>query len=367
MIKRNKVKLIISSLVILIPMLFGAFAGKILPAEIAVHWGFDGKADGFMNAKAVFFILPGILLALHWGCMFLEAAVNKNVEQNKKVTEIAYWIVPAISLLSCGVITLTAFGYTANIFAFVFIFLAALFIVIGNYMPKATRNITTGIKVRWTLASDENWNATHRFAGKVYVIIGVLCLLAIPLPHKVFPFVALALILCCAVLPLLYSYLFYRKQVAEGKITKEDLEKSYRAFVKNPKAARIFSVCLTVVLIITFPIIMFTGNVKTELADDSFTVKASFWSDLTLDYADVDAIEYRTEGVGGERIGGYGSARLLLGGFKNDEFGVYTRYTYTGKKPCIVLKTDGRVVVIGLENEQETKEMYEKILDKISK
>ena len=84
MIKRNKVKLIISSLIILIPMLFGAFAGRILPAEIAVHWGLDGEADGFMNATAVFFILPLILLALHWACVLLEAAVNKNAEQNKR-------------------------------------------------------------------------------------------------------------------------------------------------------------------------------------------------------------------------------------------------------------------------------------------
>ena len=47
MIKKNKWTLIASSIVILIPMLFGIFADKILPEEIAIHFGLDGVANGF--------------------------------------------------------------------------------------------------------------------------------------------------------------------------------------------------------------------------------------------------------------------------------------------------------------------------------
>ncbi|HAF86254.1 MAG TPA: hypothetical protein DCG32_07825 [Sphaerochaeta sp.] len=34
-------------------------------------------------------------------------------------------------------------------------------------MPKCKHNYTVGIRIPWTLASEENWNRTHRFAGPV--------------------------------------------------------------------------------------------------------------------------------------------------------------------------------------------------------
>ena len=78
MIKNNKVKVIISSLVILLPMLIGFFGGKLLPEEIAVHWGFNGEADGYMNASMTFIVLPLILLAFHIGCMIFVCSANDS-------------------------------------------------------------------------------------------------------------------------------------------------------------------------------------------------------------------------------------------------------------------------------------------------
>ena len=76
---------------------------------------------------------------------------------------------------------------------------------------------------------------------------------------------------------------------------------------------------------------------------------------------DIEDIEYRENGVDGQRISGFGSARLLLGNFKNDEFGAYTRYTYTGEKPCVVLTVNGKTVVVGTDSEAEVKQIYERI------
>lgn len=49
------------------------------------------------------------------------------------------------------------------------VLLGLLFLWVGNYFPKLRRNRTLGIKVSWTLGNEENWNRTHRFAGKVWV------------------------------------------------------------------------------------------------------------------------------------------------------------------------------------------------------
>jgi uncharacterized membrane protein len=367
MIRKNKWKLIISSIIILIPMLLGVIADKILPENIAVHWGIDGNADGFMNSSLIFIILPLIMLAVHWICMMLSMLIDKNAEQNKKIVNMTFWIIPFISLTACGFMFLSALGYNANISAFVYIILAISFIFIGNYMPKTVRNRTMGIKIKWTLANDENWNATHRFAGKIYVIVGILSLLAIPLPTVALPFILIAIIAVCVVVPIIYSYMFYKKQLSDGKATKEDYESSYVNIMGNKKITITVTVIISVIVAIILFVTMFTGKIEPTLNDTSLTVKASMWEDLTLDYEDIDSVEYRENRVDGERIMGVGTARLLIGSFRNDEFGAYTRYTYTGDKPCLVIKANGRTIVIGADDEQKTKEIYDRISSEISK
>ena len=366
MFKKNKWKLIVSSVIILLPILFGFLGRSILPEQIVIHWGIDGTPDGWADSSQIFLILPPILLAIHWLCMVLSFVLDKNENQSKKVMNLTFWIIPVISLTSCSIIFATALGYTANSFTVVLLILAATFIIIGNYLPKTTRNRTMGIKIKWALANDENWYATHRFAGRVYVILGVLCLLALPLPSSAFPFVAMVVMLPCALLPVLYSYLFYKKQLARGDASREDYEKGLGELVKNRKLAVIVSVVLSVVLAIVLFFIMFTGNIEAHVEENSLTMESTYWQDLTLSYEKIAKIEYREEGIDGERVAGYGSARLLLGNFQNKEFGAYTRYTYTGKLPCLVLTTDGgRAFVIGLESPEETKALYDALVEKI--
>ncbi len=365
MLRRNKGVLIASSIVILLPMLIGIFGGTLLPEEFAVHWGFNGRADGFGNAS-IFFILPLILLAIHWLCIIFTAVVDKNAEQNKKITGIMFWIIPALSLVSSGMIVSGALGHTANAFALVCLLLGVMFLVIGNYLPKTTRSRTMGIKIKWAQANEENWRATHRFGGKVYVVIGFLCFLCMPLSMGVLPFIFFGIVLVGVLLPVIYSYRFYKKQIAKGTATKEDYEKGYKEFVKNPKATLIVTAILVPILILILSFLMFTGKIETMLDEDALTVEASFAQDMTIRYEDVDAIEYREEGVDGQRVMGFGSARLLLGTFQNEEFGTYTRYTYTGKKPCVVLTVDGKTVVVGTEDATSTKEIYDRISAEIA-
>lgn len=366
MIRKNKWKLIISSIVILLPMLLGFFGAKFLPEDIAVHWGINGEADGFMSPSVIFVVLPLILLAVHWICMVISMLIDKNVEQNKKIMNITFWIIPFISLTACGAIFFSALGYGVNMSSFVYVVLAIAFIFIGNYMPKTVRNRTMGIKIKWTLANDENWNATHRFAGKIYFIVGILSLLAIPLPTVVLPFVLITVILLCVVLPVIYSYRFYKKQLFDGKATKEEYKNEYVSMFGNKKITIIVTVIISVVVAIISFIVMFTGKIEPTLNDTSLCVKASYWQDMTLDYEDIDSIEYRENGVVGERIMGFGSAKLLIGNFQNEEFGDYTRYTYTGKKPCVVIKSDGKTIVVGADDAQTVKSIYDRIFAEIS-
>ena len=366
MIKRNKKTLIASSIVTLLPTLFGLLGSKFLPEKIISHWGWNGEPDDMMSPMLLFVLLPVILLAMHWFCVLITAAVDKNIEQNRKVLMIVFWIVPMISLISCGTVFMSALGYTSFVHSGIYLILGTTFLLIGNYMPKIVRSRTVGIKIKWTLANEENWNATHRFCGKLYVACGVLYFLAIPTPMETLPFVMIAILLFCILPPILYSYLFYKRQLAKGTVTKEDYDKEYHELFKHPKSAKAIAIVMTAALGVFLPLLLFTGSLDISYDDTTLTVEATFEKDLALPFEEIDAVEYREEGVSGTRLIGFASPRLLLGTFQNDEFGTYTRYTYGGNPPCLVLKVGDKTVVIGTDDTQLLKELYEKISAEIA-
>ena len=59
----------------------------------------------------------------------------------------------------------------------VFVGTGALFVVIGNYLPKVRPNYLVGIRTPWTLTSDVSWTRTHRIGGRLFVIEGILMIL----------------------------------------------------------------------------------------------------------------------------------------------------------------------------------------------
>ncbi len=358
MLKRNKGKLIVSSILILLPMLFGALVWEKLPESMPIHWGADGKADGFSSPLVAVILLPLLLLALHWIGLWITAKDNGKNNQSEKVTGMVYWVLPLISLFACGMIYAAAFGHMVHMGAYAGLLIGVVFIIIGNYMPKCRPNRTIGIKIKWTLANEENWERTHRLAGKVWVIAGVLCLPAALLPVTVFPYTMVSLLFVSVIVPFVYSYCLYRKHLREGIATKEDYK---RKWTKGEKIALPIVIAILVFCIA----ICFTGDIAVHLDEDSFTVKTAYYDDLRLAYADIDSVEFRTADDPGERASGFGTPRLMMGWFRNEEFGDYTRYAYTDSDACVVIRSSGKILVIGLGEESATKSFYDSLMEKV--
>jgi len=70
-----------------------------------------------------------------------------------------------------------ALGASFDMTRLVFFGTGALFIVIGNYLPKVRPNYMVGIRTPWTLTSDVAWTRTHRMGGRLFVIEGVAMIL----------------------------------------------------------------------------------------------------------------------------------------------------------------------------------------------
>ncbi len=361
MIKNNKLKLIISSLLILLPTLFGLIIWDKLPNEMVTHIGLDGAADGFSRKIFAVFIMPAILLLLHWLCLFITAKDPKNQNQTKKASGMVYWIIPGISIYVSLMIYSLALGLELSYEVLTLVFLGLMFIMLGNYMPKCKQNYSLGIKVKWALENEENWYATHRFGGKVWVVTGIALMLCALLPTRFIPAILIACLIPAAALPVAYSYAYYKKQQKDGTYEVTAIRPPM------PKSYKIFSLIVIGAAAVLLPIIMFTGDINIVYSEDSFTLEADYYDDIKVGYENITHIEYREEAVSGLRTNGYASARLLMGLFENEELGYYTRYTYSKDTGCVILKIGEEELVLGGKTEEATKEIFNKLSEKMSR
>ena len=364
MIKKNKLTMFITSIITLLPALIWLFGSKLLPEKVVEFWGMDVEAAASKGSAFIFLLLPLIMFAVHWFCILFTTLIDKDNSQSKTAQNLVLWSTPVLSLATSGGLLAISFNERINVFLFVLVGMGIGIMIMGNYMPKITRNRTIGIKITWTLSSEDNWYATHRFAGKVFFFSGLVCLLAILLPAVVQPYVAGAIFIAMTALPIVYSYRFYQKQLKEGTATKQDYEQGLTDLFKNRRAAVIAIGAVLLSLAVFLPLIMFGGKLEIATDDQGIQIDASMWSDCTIAYEQIETVEYREHTVDGQRISGVGSAKLLLGVFRNAEFGTYIRYTYTGDLPCIVLTVDGETYVIATSSTEQTEALYAKILAK---
>jgi uncharacterized membrane protein len=210
MIKKNWKLLVVTSVVIALPILIGVILWDRLPARMPTHWNATGEVDGWSSKPFAVFGLPGILLALHWLCVLGTAADPKKRNHSEKLLHLVLWIIQALSVVLGAVTYLTALGQPVRIEVLLPLLTGLLFTIIGNYMPKCKQNYTIGIKIPWTLESEENWNRTHRFAGRLWFLGGLL-IIATSFLGNVWIFLTITLVM--AFIPFPYSYALHRKGI----------------------------------------------------------------------------------------------------------------------------------------------------------
>ena len=208
MIKKNLKTLIITSIVILLPILAGVILWNQLPDPMPTHWNAAGEIDGWSSKPFAVFGLPLILLAAQWLCVLATTTDPKRQNHSEKIYHLVFWIIPVLSIVLHAVTYLTVLGVGVRMEMVMPIFMGLLFVIIGNYLPKCKQNYTIGIKIPWTLNNEENWNRTHRFAGWLWTFCGV----AIMFTGFFGGFwVFLPITLLMVLVPVFYSYSLHRK------------------------------------------------------------------------------------------------------------------------------------------------------------
>lgn len=214
MIKNKKIMFIITSAITLLPIIAGLILWNRLPEELPTHWDASGNVNGYSGKAYAVFGMPLALTAVHLVCSFASFADPKTKNINEKIFGLVLWICPVMSIVCMTATYSQAFGYDIGVEFIMPFILGIIVMVIGNYMPKCKQNYTVGIKLPWTMNSEENWNKTHRLAGILWVIGGIIICVTSFLGNFMILF---SVIMVIAIVPMVYSYLYYRKHERRSK------------------------------------------------------------------------------------------------------------------------------------------------------
>lgn len=210
MTKELKRTWILTTIVCLIPIIAGILLYNKLPDQVVTHWDSAGNPNGWSSKLFGVIILPGILLIINIIFPFLLKIDPKYKNLSEKVKCLLHWIIPVAELFACTVTLASALGVDLKVQIYAPMFCGVLFIIVGNYLPKVSQSYTVGIKLPWTLDDEVNWNKTHRFAGFLWVICGILMIISAFLKIRMVNTLVFLAVMVLA--PTVYSFMIYVKK-----------------------------------------------------------------------------------------------------------------------------------------------------------
>lgn len=211
--KDVKKTLIITSIITALPILIGVVLWNRLPDTMATHFGSDGMPNGWSSKWFAVIGLPIFLAVLNVFCIAATENDPRRERYPEKMMKLVYWICPVCAWICAIGIYANALGFElTNLGRYMSLMLGVMFLVIGNYLPKVKQNWYLGIKLPWTYADEENWNKTHRLAGKLWFVGGLLFILNFFLQIRG---IELWLMIVLVLIPVIYSYLYSRKKNKE--------------------------------------------------------------------------------------------------------------------------------------------------------
>lgn len=213
--KNKKLALFTVFVVLGIPFIYATYLYPTLPDTIPTHFNIRGEADGWGGRDSIF-LGPGIIAFAGLFTYFLLANIKKlDPKKNEQVSAVFYQNMGVVVSLYLSCLSLIILYVTAHpgypIEKILFPLLGLAFAATGWYFPKFSQNYFAGFKLPWTLENVNNWNETHKIAGKVWLVCGSMQVLAgMLLSAKPSFIVFFANCIVMVIVPTVFSYRMFK-------------------------------------------------------------------------------------------------------------------------------------------------------------
>ena len=163
-------------------------AFPFLPKRVATHFNEAGEPDRYSSRAAAAIMLPATMLVIEavndrlggWpGGRDRESQSSGTQARDEAVGWVELALLPPhLAILAGGL------GAHVDMNRLQRADLGIMMIGLGNVLPKLPRNGLIGIRTPWTLADPAVWERTHRVAGYLMTVAGLLTIASLPLSDK---------------------------------------------------------------------------------------------------------------------------------------------------------------------------------------
>jgi uncharacterized membrane protein len=197
------------------------YAWMQLPADaqLPIHWNIAGEVDGYAPKATALLFAPAVavLITAIFAVVPLFEPRRENLNRGRTLYH-ALWagMLIIFAAVHAHIVT-AALGLTPEKPSFLIPAFGILLVIIGNFLGKTRSNFVMGVRTPWTLSSDYAWEKTHRWLGRMWVMLGLATAASpfvLDFQGQMILFVGGALVTALAAVVM--SYVYWRNDRARG-------------------------------------------------------------------------------------------------------------------------------------------------------
>jgi uncharacterized membrane protein len=200
--------------IVLLPFIYLGYIWNELPSEVPIHWNLEGEIDGY-GKKGTLVLVPIMLPLLIYIMLSIIPKIdpkNRLNQMGDKLQNLKLILTLCMSVLALFII------YSSKNQSFTnqnypILGIGVLFAVIRNYFQVIKPNYFFGIRTPWTLESEVVWKETHKLAGKMWLLGGIIVIFSSLVFERQFNLnVFLTVTAIIALVPMVYSYIKFNSE-----------------------------------------------------------------------------------------------------------------------------------------------------------
>lgn len=193
--------------------LFGAFTWSVMPARVPIHWSAAGRVDGWGPSWVNAFLVPAIAVFVYVLLLTIPLIdpSRRNYGAFAGSLRALRLLLVAFLVFVHVLVVAASMGFDVRVDVAIRAALALLFAGIGTRLASLKSNWFFGIRTPWTLANEEVWARTHRLAGTIWTVGGLLLVPCAFLPPAAGLTALFGGIAILALVPVVYSAVIFRR------------------------------------------------------------------------------------------------------------------------------------------------------------
>ena len=221
-------KVLFALLAVLPALCSGAAVLFFLPDTVAAHFGIEGGADRW-GSKYEAFIFPAVILVFAALYLIIRYFIkrsssdeNDRVNRNLDISDsviicvlLMFNVLCIFLLIAMGKPSVMS-GSGSILFIILGVAIGAMFVIIGNIMPKTKINNMLGMRLSFAMDTDEHWYIANRAGGIAMVVTGFATALSgIILRSGLYIIVMLGSLIITLTVAIIYSYVKIKGEKAK--------------------------------------------------------------------------------------------------------------------------------------------------------